>query len=381
MEASVVSKCEDLYSMEAKDRANFRRALKRWYHKNRRSLPWRETDDPYRIWISEIMLQQTTVVAVVPYYERFFKAFPSVVHLAKADEQDVLKLWEGLGYYSRARNIHKAAQEIVDRFDSVFPTTVDELLSLPGIGRYTAGAIASFAFDRAAPIVEANTLRLYCRLLGFDDDPRLSFGQQTLWSFAESILPKKESGVLNQALMELGAIVCTPKQPECQDCPVNKHCQAFLTNRQDEIPIPKKRPEITPLVEAALVVENKGKLLLRRCLPGERWAGLWDVPRFDVTSLADGHDERKPFNKKTVAAIQNDVAQQLQEAIDMSVDVGNLLTEIRHTVTRYRIRLVCFNTELLDGGPRMSDGWKWVSKKKIGDYPLSATGRRIVEIL
>ncbi len=362
-------------------RRRVRSRVLRWYDQNGRRLPWRESADPYRIWISEIMLQQTTVVAVVPYYERFFKAFPSVVHLAKADEQQILKLWEGLGYYSRARNIHKAAKEIVESFDGKFPTTVDELLSLPGIGRYTPGAIASLAFDKAAPIVEANTLRLYCRLLGFDDDPRLSFGQQTLWSFAESILSQKESGVVNQALMELGATVCTPKQPQCSKCPVKKHCQAFLSNRQDEIPIPKKRPEITPLVEAALVVENKGKLLLRRCMPGERWAGLWDVPRFDVTPLAAQSDERKSFNKKTVAAIQNDVAQQLQEAVDISVDVGNLLTEIRHTVTRYRIRLVCFNAELRDSVPRMSDGWKWVSRKKCGDYPLSATGRQIVDLL
>ena len=177
-------------ALDSSEFASLRRRLIRWYERHARDLPWRHTTDPYRVWISEIMLQQTTVAAVVPYFQRFLTRFPTVRDLAAADENDVLRLWEGLGYYSRARNLRKAAQVIVSEHEGVFPCEVDVLQKLPGIGRYTAGAIASFAFDRRAPIVEANTLRLYCRLLGYADDPRSAVGQQALWSLAEAILPK-----------------------------------------------------------------------------------------------------------------------------------------------------------------------------------------------
>src|SRR5437016_2075319 len=169
----------------------FRRALGAWYRRHARPLPWRATRDPYRIWISEIMLQQTTVAAVVPYFERFLKRFPTLGSLAAAREQAVLRLWEGLGYYSRARNIHKAARVVANELDGVFPDDVEALQKLPGIGRYTAGAIASFAFDRPAPIVEANTLRLYSRLIGLRDDPRSAAGQKQLWDFAGRIVPRR----------------------------------------------------------------------------------------------------------------------------------------------------------------------------------------------
>ena len=179
---------------DARSLAQFRRGLIAWYPRNARPLPWRKSADPYRIWISEIMLQQTTVAAVVPYFERFLARFPTLAALAQANEQDVLRLWEGLGYYSRARNIHKTARVIVRELGGLFPDEVARLAELPGIGRYTAGAIASFAFDRRAPIVEANTLRLYCRLLGFRGDPRSAAGQKLLWEFAGLILPRESRG-------------------------------------------------------------------------------------------------------------------------------------------------------------------------------------------
>ena len=172
--------------MESADYSSFRRKLLNWYARHARDLPWRRTTDPYHIWISEIMLQQTTVTAVIPYFERFLARFPSVSDLADAPEIDVLRLWEGLGYYSRARNMHRTAKAVIERHSGIFPQDLPSLQALPGIGRYTAGAIASFAFDLRAPIVEANTLRLYCRLLGYDGDPRSKEGQEILWSFAES---------------------------------------------------------------------------------------------------------------------------------------------------------------------------------------------------
>ncbi|RPI90021.1 MAG: A/G-specific adenine glycosylase, partial [Planctomycetaceae bacterium] len=184
------------------------------------------------------MLQQTTVVAVVPYFQRFLARFPTVADLATADQHDVLQLWEGLGYYSRARNLHRAAQALVERHAGVFPRDAEQLQSLPGIGRYTAGAIASFAFDLPAPIVEANTLRLYCRLLGYEDDPRSATGQRLLWSFAEQVLPPKNPGEINQALMELGATVCTPVAPGCEECPLAELCVARARGLQVKIPRP-----------------------------------------------------------------------------------------------------------------------------------------------
>jgi A/G-specific adenine glycosylase len=194
-------------------RQRLRRKLKTWYAGSARDLPWRATQDAYRIWISEIMLQQTTVAAVVPYYERFFEAFPTLETLANAEERQVLKLWEGLGYYSRARNLWKAARQLWEHSEGQFPSTVSELQELPGIGRYTAGAIVSFAFNRKAPILEANTVRLYSRLIGYESDPRSAEGQRILWRFAEQILPQCDPGRTNQALMELGARICAPSEP------------------------------------------------------------------------------------------------------------------------------------------------------------------------
>ncbi len=222
----------------------FRRNLLRWYDRAGRDLPWRATRDPYAVWISEVMLQQTTVAAVKPYFERFLERFPDVAALAAADESDVLRLWEGLGYYSRGRNLHRAARVVVEQHDGRFPEDVTTLQSLPGIGRYTAGAIASFAFDVPAPIVEANTVRLYARLTGLDGDPRSTAGQRALWEFAEAIVPAKRAGAFNHALMDLGATVCTINEPRCHDCPVRSCCRAFADGRQAEIPPPKRRRQL-----------------------------------------------------------------------------------------------------------------------------------------
>src|SRR5690606_10067608 len=187
-----------------------------------RELPWNDQRDAYRVWVSEIMLQQTTVTAVKPYYERFLARFPDVQALAAASEDEVLRLWEGLGYYSRGRNLRKAAQAIVADHAGRLPADAVELARLPGIGRYTAGAIASFAYGLPEPIVEANTLRLYCRLMGYEGDPRSTAGQRQLWSFAEKILPRKSPGEFNQALMDLGATLCMPVNPNCEACPVQE---------------------------------------------------------------------------------------------------------------------------------------------------------------
>lgn len=381
----------------------FRRALRRWYRRNARNLPWRQTTDPYRIWISEIMLQQTTVAAVVPYYERFLNRFPTVRKLAAADEQDVLRLWEGLGYYSRARNIHRAAQVIVSERAGRFPDDVDELQTLPGIGRYTAGAIASFAFDRAAPIVEANTLRLYCRLLGFSDDPRTGAGQRRLWEFASRIVPRTLPGRFNQALMELGATICTPENPHCDRCPVRPWCGAFRDGRQAEIPHAAKRRVFTDIVEAAVAVERDGQYLLLKRPPGSRWAGLWDFVRFELPrphdipsikrrkinrqSQVNGASPRKvPHSFANAAPPSNETARELTHLVSVEtgvvVDIRQLLTELRHGVTRFRITLQCYFAEWRSGEPDPAQReFDWVAPNRFEAYPLSTTGRKLARII
>jgi len=345
-----------------------RRNLAAWYERNARPLPWRNTADPYRIWISEIMLQQTTVVAVVPYFERFLKRFPTLVTLAAAREEEVLRLWEGLGYYSRARNIHKAARAIVSEKNGTFPDDVTALQALPGIGRYTAGAIASFAFDRRAPILEANTLRLYCRLLGFRGDPSSAVGQRVLWEFADRILPRRHPGLFNQALMELGSTVCTPEAPDCPQCPVRTSCVALANDWQHEIPLRAERTAPTPVTEIAVAVHRRGRYLMLKRPAGQRWAGLWDFVRF---AWKDG--ERQSAAR---------IAGAVHEHLGVEVEVAARIAEIRHSVTRFRITLCCYAAEWsagdLDGGKHQ---FRWIAPQKFAALPLSVTGRKLARLV
>lgn len=362
-------------SMTAAERRSFRERLRRWHRRHGRELPWRGAD-AYRVWISEIMLQQTTVAAVTPYYQRFLAAFPTVGALAAADEEAVLRLWEGLGYYSRARNLHRAAQVIVAEHKGRLPRDVAALQQLPGVGRYTAGAIASFAYGEPAAIVEANTLRLYSRLLGYAGDPRSAEGQTRLWAFAEGVLPRTGVGEFNQALMDLGATVCTPEEPGCEACPVMLHCAAFRTGRQREIPRRAKRMKLTDVIECAVVVVQGERYLVRRCRPGERWAGLWDFPRFAVGAEAvrDGEATVTP-------ALRSAAAAGVEQLTAVQPVITGWLTELRHGVTRYRIRLVCLRGEILRSRKvtQLPEDVRWVTSRELAELPLSTTGRKLAQ--
>ncbi|WP_339681830.1 A/G-specific adenine glycosylase [Gimesia maris] len=396
---------------DAGRRQKFRRQLQSWYASHQRDLPWRRQHDPYAVWISEIMLQQTVVAAVIPYFKRFMSRFPDVETLAAADESEVLQHWEGLGYYSRARNIHKAAKRIAGELEGRFPRDVESLQKLPGIGRYTAGAICSFAYDTRAPIVEANTLRLYSRLIGLEEDPRSKSGQNQLWEFAELILPRKSPGEFNQALMDLGSLVCTPQNPGCEDCPVNAGCEAFLRQRQHLIPVPKVRPEITPLTDVSIAVFSGSHVMIRQRIAGERWAGLWDFPRLTLEEM-NGSPHPTIVRKKTGRQKELFSAQQsagveipeglspavisrlenyLKEEAGIEASMQQLMTEIRHSVTRYKIRLLCFVAQLdpraakkkttqLNSPPGNSE-YQWVSVNELDSYPLSVTGRKFAKLL
>lgn len=359
------------------DFSAMRRRLKPWYREHGRELPWRNQPDPYRVWISEVMLQQTTVTAVIPYYERFFRRFPDVESLAAARQEDVLSLWEGLGYYSRARNLHKAARAIVEQHHGTFPDSAEQLQTLPGIGRYTAGAIASFALGQSAPIVEANTLRLYARLLGMTGDPRSSDGQRQLWAFAEAILPRKGAGHVNQALMDLGSLVCTPADPDCPHCPLRDFCRAAKMKQQNGIPLPKQKTKITELQDLCVAILDGNKVLLRRRQPDERWAGLWDFPRWtSETSLPKLKPHLLP-----PASLEQRLAEELKERTGYAVDQGPLAEVIKHSVTRYRIELFCFTAKRVSGRKKSGEPLEWVPLKKLDDRPLSVTGRKFAQRL
>ena len=369
----------------------FRRALRKWYAANARDLPWRRTNDPYRIWISEIMVQQTTVAAGVPYFERWFERFPDVVSLSAAPLDEVLKYWEGLGYYSRARNIHKTASLIVVDYDGEFPNDVSRLNALPGIGRYTAGAVCSFAFDKPAAIVEANTLRLYCRLMGFDGEPRSTAGQKKLWEFAEHIVPSRSPGAFNQGLMELGSTTCRSAEPDCKNCPVKSCCRALANNQVSSIPRPETRPQITPVTEVSVAIRrgrgNKSTYLLRLRRDGERWAGLWDFIRFEIDnavaeSVVFGKTAKsKNANPKSLFTGDDSLKQLVEREVHsrtgLTIDCGSAIREINHSVTRYRIRLLCFDARRRSGRLFEDQTFRWVSPLEFDDYPLSVTGRKL----
>lgn len=350
---------------DATCRKTFRRRLSRWFTRNARDLPWRRTSDPYAIWVSEMMLQQTQVVTVEAYYHRFLQRFPDIVALASASEEEVLRLWEGLGYYRRARALHRAAGQIVNECDGKFPEDMNQLLRLPGIGRYTAGAVLSIAFDQRQPILEANTIRLFCRLLGYRGNPADRHGQQLLWEFAEKILPRRRVGLFNQALMEVGSLVCLPREPACDVCPVRLHCAARTRNLQATIPKTTKKVLYEDRQEAAVVVWRRGKVLLRRCGPDERWAGLWDFPRFEMIA-------------NHVVDQQSEIRRKIRELTGIDIQPAIHVKTIKHGVTRYRITLECYTTSCAKSvDSRRRDGQKWIAWSDLDSYPLSVTGRKI----
>ena len=313
------------------------------------------------------MLQQTQVETVRPYFERFIAALPNVAALAQAQPEEVLRLWEGLGYYRRARQLHAAAQKIASELEGVFPQSVTALQQLPGVGRYTAGAIASIAFGQQAPILEANTIRLLSRVLGYRKDPAKTAGQKLLWGIAAEILPRKNVAEFNQALMELGSLVCAPQNPGCNECPVRELCPTQQHGLQEVIPVSTRKPVIQAIREAAVIVQNKSRVLLRRCSDQERWAGLWDFPRFEIRQRRG-----RPLEKE----LQENVFQ----LTGVQICPPSRLHVMKHSVTRYRITLSCYRSELESihrSKEKPAARVKWVRIADLENYPLSVTGRKM----
>lgn len=355
---------------EARTAAAFRAAMLRHYDRWHRDLPFRRTRDPYRIWVSEIMLQQTQVATVRGYFERFLAEFPTVEALAAADEQAVLRLWEGLGYYRRAKQLRHAAQMLVAEHGGQFPRDAAALRRLPGIGRYTAGAILSIAFDRPEPILEANTVRVWSRLLGFRGDPASAAGQRLLWDAAAAILPRRGAGRLNQALMELGSQVCLARGPRCDECPAAMLCRANQDGTQAQIPRAKEKQAYTELHHATAIVRRNGRVLVVQSPDGRQWAGLWDFPRARLSTSEE-------------AAQRRELVANLRGLTGVVVELGEHLRTIRHSITRYRITLDCYAAQFLssDGKPPAGAIIRWLRPAELARYPLSSSGRRLAGLV
>lgn len=353
-------------------RRKARTRILNWYRRHARDLPWRHDLHPYRSWVSEIMLQQTQVTTVIEYFNRFMERFPDVVTLANADQQEVLRYWEGLGYYRRARQLHLAAQVVRDQHDGKFPTDFDSVLALPGIGRYTAGAILSISRNQRLPIVEANTNRLFARLLLHEEDVMSTSSQKRFWAFAEWLLPHKHLSDFNQALMEVGALVCTPQNPDCKACPLKSICPTRTEQCWDRIPKPKKKMQYEDLFEVAIVLRDPKSefVLIRQCEAGERWEDLWDFPRFECLVKKPKH----PTSNELLL-----IANKLTKLTGCSAAQLSWLTQIKHGVTKYKIDLNCFAADVSGRRRKVKANLKWVHPNDLDSIPLSVTGRKLAK--
>ena len=336
--------------------------LVNWYEKRKRDLPWRKTRDPYAIWVSEVMLQQTQVKTVLGYYERWMQRFPSVKALAAAEDADVLHAWQGLGYYSRARRLLAGARAVAERHGGKLPRDVEALLALPGIGPYSAGAIASIAFGLPEPIVDGNVVRVLCRIFALTGDPAKAPLKQRLWQLARELVPADQPSEFNQSLMELGATICAPTSPRCPECPVAKQCGALAQGLERELPQLAKRKAPTEVRTAAAYVRRGDRVLLQQ-LPADapRWAGLWVLPFSELSA------------KETPAL---GAARALSE-MGLKASAGATLRDARHTITRFRITLNVVECAL---APRARGG-TFFAKSEVASLALPSIHSKLIAAL
>ena len=345
--------------------------LLNWYRLNKRTLPWRGPlrSDPYAVWVSEIMLQQTRVEAVIPYFEKWMRQFSTIRSLAKASEQDVLNAWEGLGYYSRARNLHKAARIVAERFNGELPRDLDELRQLPGIGRYTLGAIASIAFDMNIPALDGNIKRVYSRVFDISEPVDSPKGEKILWDLTEKHLPKKEAGDYNQALMDLGATICVPKNPRCLICPLMKLCKARINGTQNERPVKLPKKEVPYHINVAGVIVKKGRVLLALRPSKGLLGGMWEFPNGRVEgdplaglaqALKTGYNLRLRRNGRSIRKMEP-------------------LGIVHHGYSHFTVSVYAYVCELEFMPDEKNLKWVWI--KDLNEYPMGRIDRQIAHLL
>lgn len=350
-----------------------RRQLLAWYEERGRALPWRQPrrevttnhPDPYAILVSEAMLQQTQVATVVQYFRRFMARFPTLESLAQADEQDVLQLWQGLGYYRRARHLHAAARLVARQFGGSIPSDVKRLEQLPGVGRYTAGAVASIAFGKRAAILDGNVARVLARLLAVREPVDEPTTQARLWSHADALVPPARPGDFNQALMDLGAMVCTPRQPECRECPLHTECRAFKLGMANQLPVRGRRTKVQPAVHSVVALRHGDCYLFEQRPAKGLWSNMWQLPTLESPTESS----------------EASLADWVRERFDLAPNALELRGEFRHRTTHRAIRFTLFEAPL-DARPSLvRPGFLWRTLDDIKDLPLPNPQHRAIALL
>ncbi|HIC88631.1 MAG TPA: A/G-specific adenine glycosylase [Anaerolineae bacterium] len=363
--------------MESEVRTHIVRPLLAWAQSHLRDLPWRRSQNPYHIWVAEVMLQQTRTATVIPYYLGFLELFPTIAELAAAPLDDVLKAWEGLGYYSRARNLHKAAQLVMERYDGQLPADREVLLSLPGIGHYTAGAILSIAFGQPEPVLDGNAKRVLTRVYDISEDIRRTATVSRLWALAEALVraaPPGEAGHFNQALMELGSTVCTPASPNCGACPLQPVCLAHASGVQSARPVRTRRKPVPHYQVAAAVIwrdrcqDANTEFLIAQRLPEGLLGGLWEFPG----------GKQEPGE-----TLQETLRREIREELGVEIEVGELLTVALHAYTHFRVTLYAFHCRLVAGEPQTIGvaEWRWVRLDQLDRYAFPKVDHKVIAAL
>ncbi len=347
-------------------RKRFQHDLLAWFARHRRDLPWRNNRTPYRVWISELMLQQTRVDQAEPYFLRFMRRFPDIKSLARAPEVDVLKTWEGLGYYSRARRAHATARHLVDHHRGIFPDTYDGLLALPGIGPYTAAAVASLAFGRDHAVLDGNVIRVLARVIALDESTDQQAVRASLQRLVDSLLPAGRAAEFNESIMELGALVCTPAKPDCRHCPLAPVCRACRLGTPEKFPVRTPRKKVPHRhVGAGVIVDDAGRLLIAQRREKSMLAGLWEFPGGGV---------------EPGESIPECIRRELKEELGIDVRVGDHLTTVRHAFSHFTMDLHAHWVRIQRGRPKAIHcaDWKWVTLKEIKKYPLPRADQKIL---
>lgn len=339
-----------------------------WFQENQRDLPWRIQRSPYSTWISEIMLQQTQVQQVIPYFHRFLSRFPTIRSLAQAPILDVLKVWEGMGYYSRARNLHQAAQLIVSQLGGEIPADFQKLKELPGIGRSTAGAILSLAHNQPYAILDGNIRRVLIRFFYINEDPGNSKTVNKLWTISQDILPLQNAGLFNEALMELGALICSPINPDCPHCPIKKKCIGFSSGRQGSLPLKNPKKPIPHFEVTAAVIRNGKKILITQRPEKGLLGGLWEFPG---------------GKKEPGESLEECLKREIREELNVEIRVGDHFMQVRHAYTHFRITLHCFFCRKLKGRilPLGVKDFRWIYPEELERFPFPRADQKVIEFL
>jgi A/G-specific adenine glycosylase len=341
-----------------------------WFDKHGRDLPWRKNYQPYHVWISEIMLQQTQMDRVVEYFSRWINKFPDVHSIANASEEEVLKLWEGLGYYSRAKNIIKTSRLLIEMHDGKLPTEYDHLLKLPGIGKYTAGAIMSIAYNREYSIVDANIERVFARLFNIDGPVKEKKAKSYIWQLSDKLIPRGKARMFNQSIMELGALVCIPKNPRCMICPVANKCESLQHGLVAERPVLAEPPKTVFIEMATGILRKNGKILIQKRKPRGVWANLWEFPGGRL----------EPGETPEMALIR-----EYAEETELKVNRLEKITTVKHSYTIYRVTLHCYNCSLQGRRSKPvlhgAQEYRWVKPQELSEYAFPAGHRKLIQFL